>query len=200
MRILADRTPAAPERLCLLHLCSRGAGADDYLTHVRGRHLGLLDLLLSLPEIRPRLTDLVEHLPRLQPRPYSLASDVALDEESVDGKRRKNADFLFNVVDFPSDGGRWRRFPRRGVCTGWLEDAVRNGETGKKVSGHVVQTNQVERRFCVFSRHPDFGVRSSQHRVPPSSLAASFLDHGRPRHRSGALQGVPAAEEEDDRG
>ncbi len=168
LRCLAERTSVPGERLRLLHFCSKGGGAADYLSNVRGRFTSLLDLLLAMPGCRPKLGDLLEHLPRfyspplfvlysqfffwgggrmklvpelfklnlnrclcrLQPRPYSIASDV-IEREGGE----KEVEFVFNVVDFSCDG--WRRFPRRGVGTGWIEDIAKEmmeeGGAGKEV-------------------------------------------------------------------
>ena len=76
-------------------------------------------MLLAFPTCRPPAETLLEHLPRLAPRPYSAAS-IERDGHLVD--------LVFNVVEIPSGGGSARAFPRRGVCTGWLEDMAKSGD------------------------------------------------------------------------
>ncbi len=177
LRCLAERTSVPGERLRLLHLCSKGGGAADYLSNVRGRFTSLLDLLLAMPGCRPKLGDLLEHLPRffspplfvlhsqifflggmkivpelfksnlfrwlcrLQPRPYSIASDLTEGEGG-----EKEVEFVFNVVDFACDG--WRRFPRRGVGTGWMEDVAKEmREEGGDCAGKEVGSFTFDNHF-----------------------------------------------------
>ncbi len=89
-------------------------------------------------------SNLYRCLCRLQPRPYSIASDLTEGEGG-----EKEVEFVFNVVDFACDG--WRRFPRRGVGTGWMEDVAKEmreeGRAGKEVGSFTFDNHftKVER-------------------------------------------------------
>lgn len=72
-----------------------------------------------------------EHLPRLQPRPYSACSSPLRTPNAIS--------FAFNVVEVPAGSGRVE--PRKGVCTGWLEQLVEN--TACEKPGHQVDVDGI---------------------------------------------------------
>ena len=120
---LAEHTSDADQLSRLRWLCSSGA-STLYLSLVRGGGLSILDFLLAFPSCQPPVERLIEQLPRLQARPYSIASNQQGDCRKLD--------IVFNVIQIPQAQG--RMFPRRGVCTGWLQDMVNSSEASKKAS------------------------------------------------------------------
>ncbi|KAK7497577.1 hypothetical protein BaRGS_00011217 [Batillaria attramentaria] len=113
LRVLVDFTSDAHEKRRLQELCSK-EGAGDYTAFVRGENVSLLDVLCTFPTCHPPVERILEHLSRLQPRPYSACSCLEFNPGHVD--------IAFNVVDIPQSSS--RVLPRRGLCTGWLDDVT----------------------------------------------------------------------------
>ncbi|XP_054840963.1 methionine synthase reductase [Eublepharis macularius] len=109
LRSLVEYTADAGEKRRLQELCSK-QGASDYNAFVRDASVCLLDLLSAFPSCKPPFSLLIEHLPKLQARPYSAASSSLFQPGKMS--------FVFNILEFPSPQGEWRR----GVCTGWLAE------------------------------------------------------------------------------
>ncbi|XP_073534486.1 methionine synthase reductase isoform X2 [Phyllobates terribilis] len=117
MRALAEYTFHAGEKRRLLELCSK-QGSADYNRFIRDHAISILELLNAFPSCKPPLSLLIAHLPKLQPRSYSAASSSLFHP----GKLH----FIFNVINFEPCSG--RTLPRKGVCTGWLAELVKQND------------------------------------------------------------------------
>ncbi|CAG0884753.1 unnamed protein product [Darwinula stevensoni] len=111
-RILSEYSSDERERRCLQWLSSR-EGGQDYSRRIVEPHCGFIDILESFPSCHPPPSRILEMLPRITPRPYSVACSPCRH-----GPRC--LEFVLSVVEFPAGEG--RLVPRKGLCSGWLEN------------------------------------------------------------------------------
>jgi len=108
IRMLVDYTTDTDEKRRLQELCSV-QGGSDYSNFVRGKYIGLVQLLQTFPSCTPPIARVLELLPQLLPREYSIASYA--------GKQDSRFKFVFNVIELPS----FQNNDRLGLCTSWLD-------------------------------------------------------------------------------
>ena len=93
--------------------------------------------------MNPILERILEHLPVQQARPYSISSWT----DSIQAY-----DIVFSLVNIPQ--GDVRRFPKRGISTGWLHEYCESKSDTTKIKLY----KRIKKSFC-----------------PPTNLSQSFI-------------------------
>merc|ERR1719427_2454623 len=108
IRMLVEYTGDEGERRRLQELCSV-QGGTDYGTFIRGKYVGVIQLLQTFTTCQPPIVRLLELLPQLLPREYSIASYLS--------KQHGRMKFVFNLIELPQ----FQTQKRFGLCTNWLD-------------------------------------------------------------------------------
>jgi NADPH-ferrihemoprotein reductase len=79
-----------------------------YLSYIRDQHRDLINLLESMPSLKPPVDHVIELLPRLQARYYSISSSPKIYPNSIH--------VTCTVIEYTTKDGR----TCKGVTTNWL--------------------------------------------------------------------------------
>jgi NADPH-ferrihemoprotein reductase len=104
-------------------------GKNMFNSYVRDHHRDLVNLLETMPSLRPPVDHVMELLPRLQARYYSISSSPKVHPNSIH--------ITCTVIEYTTKDGRICK----GVATNWLSNKITTDELKPKVPIYVRKSN-----------------------------------------------------------